>query len=79
MQYTALFLLRSECIEKFGDMVGKQIWEAINDCFDAMPVAAIVDDKASFDLSSRIYCPLKFLHVDFLRARRYSETLLRQG
>ena len=42
----------SECIEKFGDMVGQQIWESINDCFDVMPVAAVVDEKVqpSFSL-----------------------------
>jgi diadenosine tetraphosphatase ApaH/serine/threonine PP2A family protein phosphatase len=40
-----MFQFRDECIEKFGDMVGQQIWESINDCFDAMPVAAVVDEK----------------------------------
>ena len=47
ISYTIL-LFASECIEKFGDVVGQQIWESINDCFDAMPVAAIIDEKVRF-------------------------------
>eukprot|EP00118_Oscarella_pearsei_P008890 m.47993 g.47993 ORF g.47993 m.47993 type:complete len:50 (+) comp33848_c0_seq11:2390-2539(+) len=38
------FLSLSECIEKFASS-GRDVWEAINDCFDAMPVAAVVDKK----------------------------------
>ena len=34
-----------ECINKFGQDLGKQIWESINQCFDCMPLAATVDDK----------------------------------
>ena len=34
-----------ECLTKFGDSIGNQLWEAINDCFDVMPVAATVDDR----------------------------------
>ena len=29
--------------------MGEQIWEAINDCFDAMPIAATVDNKVSYN------------------------------
>lgn len=37
----------SECLTKFGDSIGLQIWDAVNDCFDAMPIAATIDDKVS--------------------------------
>ncbi|ESO98154.1 hypothetical protein LOTGIDRAFT_142980 [Lottia gigantea] len=40
-----MFHFKNECYNKFGDSVGLQIWDAINDCFDAMPIAATVDDK----------------------------------
>ncbi|KAJ8042617.1 Serine/threonine-protein phosphatase 2B catalytic subunit [Holothuria leucospilota] len=40
-----MFTFKSECETKFGKTVGKQIWHAVNSCFDAMPVAALVDDK----------------------------------
>jgi len=32
-------------LAKFGDSIGNQLWEAINDCFDVMPIAATIDDK----------------------------------
>ncbi|XP_077995902.1 uncharacterized protein LOC144449262 [Glandiceps talaboti] len=40
-----MFHFQRECEEKFGATVGNQLWEAVNDCFDAMPLAAIVDNK----------------------------------
>ncbi|KAK6192273.1 hypothetical protein SNE40_003771 [Patella caerulea] len=40
-----MFHFKSECLTKFGESVGLQIWESINDCFDAMPIAATVDDR----------------------------------
>ncbi|XP_060066995.1 uncharacterized protein LOC132547248 [Ylistrum balloti] len=40
-----MFSFKSECLSKFGDAIGLQIWEAVNDCFDVMPIAATVDDR----------------------------------
>ena len=37
----------SECQKKFGKTIGRQIWEAVNSCFDVMPLAAVVDSKVS--------------------------------
>jgi hypothetical protein len=36
---------------KFGDTVGKEVWDAINSVFDVLPLAAVIDDKVklSFD------------------------------
>ena len=36
-----------ECLEKFGDDIGAQVWDAVNECFDVMPIAATVDDRVS--------------------------------
>ena len=41
-------IFNRECVTKFGDNIGMQIWEAVNECFDCMPIAATVDDKVSF-------------------------------
>ncbi|KAK2170289.1 hypothetical protein LSH36_3g04007 [Paralvinella palmiformis] len=40
-----MFHFHGECLNKFGDSIGEQIWQAINECFDCMPIAATVDDK----------------------------------
>lgn len=37
------FTFHRECIEKLGPSLGAQIWANINKCFDAMPVAALID------------------------------------
>lgn len=42
------FTFHRECIEKLGPSLGAQIWATINKCFDAMPVACLID--------SHIFC-----------------------
>lgn len=41
--YFVLFF--SECTTKFGEVDGVKIWNAINNVFDVLPLAAVVDEK----------------------------------
>lgn len=36
-----------ECLVKFGDAQGKEVWDAINSVFDVLPLAAVIDDKVN--------------------------------
>ena len=40
-----MFTFKSECTSKFGQVVGLKVWEAVNKCFDALPLAALIDNK----------------------------------
>ena len=42
---TTPFCFCSECIAKFGPRYGSNVWEAVNKCFDALPIAAVIDKK----------------------------------
>ncbi|CAI9741501.1 serine serine/threonine-protein phosphatase PP1 isozyme 1-like [Octopus vulgaris] len=40
-----VFSFKLECLTKFGTSVGEKIWAAINECFDCMPLSAVIDGK----------------------------------
>lgn len=45
------YFLYRECIRKFGERLGVNVWNAVNEVFDCMPVAAIVDKKVCFSFT----------------------------
>ena len=42
-----VFPLTRECLGKFGDALGREVWDAINSVFDVLPLAAVIDDQVS--------------------------------
>ena len=35
----------NECVTKFGQQLGNEIWDQINKCFERLPLAAIIDNQ----------------------------------
>ena len=46
------FIFHRECLTKFGEIVGKEIWDSINSVFDVLPLAAVIDDQVKSRLFS---------------------------
>lgn len=42
-----MFTFYNECIYKFGEKMGHEVWSAVNDVFDMMPLAATIDNKVA--------------------------------
>lgn len=40
-----MFTFYKECVLKLGDKLGNEVWNAVNNAFDTMPVAAVIDGK----------------------------------
>ncbi|CAH1113640.1 unnamed protein product [Psylliodes chrysocephalus] len=40
-----MFTFQKECILKFGEKIGVEVWNTLNNAFDHMPIAATVDGK----------------------------------
>ncbi|XP_023026420.1 uncharacterized protein isoform X2 [Leptinotarsa decemlineata] len=40
-----MFTFYKECILKMGEKLGNEVWMAVNNAFDTMPVAAVIDGK----------------------------------
>ena len=43
--FQELSTFKKECISKLGQVTGQIVWKAINKAFDAMPLAAVIDNK----------------------------------
>uniref|UniRef100_A0A336LZL2 Serine/threonine-protein phosphatase n=1 Tax=Culicoides sonorensis TaxID=179676 RepID=A0A336LZL2_CULSO len=67
------FTFYAECTQKFGSKLGDKVWTAINNVFDVMPLAAVIDNKifachggipppwllqGSIEMLNNIACPL---------------------
>ena len=77
--FSWLFLFGSECVQKFGAALGEEVWNVINAVFDALPLAAIVDDKviAPFTLRSSSMVRNIGYFSQFFSQHSYNQTLPR--
>lgn len=40
-----MFTFHKECLLKLGEKLGNEVWNAINNAFDTMPIAGIIDGR----------------------------------
>lgn len=43
-------------MNKFGDKIGLEVWDAVNKVFDCMPLAAIIDGRVSNNFVLNNFC-----------------------
>jgi Ca2+-binding EF-hand superfamily protein len=61
-----MFTFFTECIGKFGDVLGLEVWNAINTVFDVLPFSAVIDDKILClhgGIPSPSSCPDEFISM----------------
>lgn len=42
-----MFTFYKECVLKMGEKLGNEVWNATNNAFDTMPIAAVIDGKVT--------------------------------
>lgn len=68
-----------ECLMKFGDKLGQEVWEVINTVFDALPLAAVIDEQVKLGICfSKIFEGNFFKDSLFTRWNSESERLSRR-
>ena len=59
----------AQCKKQFGAELGATVWEEVNLAFDAMPLAAVVDDKVRVLLTRitrAVHHHRKYTHLDYV-------------
>lgn len=44
-----MFTFYKECVLKLGEKLGNEVWNAVNNAFDTMPIAAVIDGKVRYN------------------------------
>lgn len=51
-----MFTFYKECMLKLGEKLGNEVWNAVNNAFDTMPIAAVIDGKVRCLIYRKIMC-----------------------